>query len=85
VARLLKSTGPKAKAAGDIKALEAEADALFAACFNTPAGEKVMQYLTNKTVNFVSQLGAPMEIVYDQQGQRRIVAEIIQRAKRGKK
>ena len=66
------------------KRREEEIDNFFQGCFNTPAGKQVMHYLNNKVLVHVGKLGLPIEILADEQGQRRIVAEIILRTKRGR-
>jgi hypothetical protein len=66
------------------KKFEDEIDDFFDGCFNTPAGKRVMLYLSNKTLLHVGKIGVPLEILADEQGQRRIVGEILMRAKRGK-
>jgi len=66
------------------KTREGQIDDFFAGCFNTPAGANVMHYLSNLTLKHVGPIGQPLEILADEQGQRRIVAEILLRTKRGK-
>lgn len=67
------------------KGREEEIDAYFNACFDTTAGQKVLAYLQGQTLHHVPQLGSPIEILADHNGQCRIVAECMARSKRGKK
>ena len=69
---------------GKVEEAESEIDQFFAACFLTPSGQKVLEYLRQQTLFKVAKLGSPIEYQADYNGERRIVAERFWRTKRGK-
>ena len=75
---------PTTKAARE-KAAEEDLNSAFFACFNTPAGTKVVNYLRNKALVHVPAIGTPLGELSDHTGQRRIVSEMVIRITAGQK